>query len=178
LDVGCGKLRYLQEMRETTEHLVVTDSDIQLNRNQKLLGQDDISVKELARAANDWSVQRLNEAFQPKTYDRVFCLNVLQVIPFEKVRRRILSRIRECLSDRGELLLCVQYRNSDFTRMKDLHYAQEYRDGMLLKSLRGFSFYAFLYPDVINSYVIEAGFENVSFFLYDGTCYLTATAGR
>lgn len=88
LDFGCGKLRYLSDLIETTDQLYVTDSEIQLGRDQRLCGVK-TSILQLARSSNAWSVLSLKQLYSGiLTFDRIFCFNVLQVIPSPQLRQR------------------------------------------------------------------------------------------
>jgi 2-polyprenyl-3-methyl-5-hydroxy-6-metoxy-1,4-benzoquinol methylase len=178
LDFGCGKLRYLDEISATTDHLFVTDSDVQLNRQQRLLDQT-TSIVELARGSNKWSALSLKHLYAEHfRFDRIFCLNVLQIIPSPRLRRSILRRLRARLKPAGELVVVVQYRNSDFARMSKLPNARRYRDGMVLTFSRGVSFYAFIKPARLAQMIAAAGLKVAHCHVHDGSCYIIATPSQ
>lgn len=175
LDFGCGKLRYLDEISATTDHLYVTDSDVQLNRQQRLLDQT-TSIVELARSSNKWSALSLKHLYAGRLrFDRIFCLNVLQIIPSGRLRLSILRRLGARLKLGGQLVVVVQYRNSDFTRMSKLPNARRYGDGMVLSFVRGVSFYALIKPARLSQMITDAGLDVAHCHLHDGSCYILAT---
>jgi hypothetical protein len=175
LDFGCGKLRYLSEILDTTDHLYVTDSEVQLTRTQRLFGQM-TSIRDLVRLSNAWSVLSLKELYCGDVrFNRIFCLNVLQVIPFRPLRQAILRRLANVLDNNGEIVVVVQYRNSDFSRMSRMENASPFEDGMLLRFSRGVSFYAFIKPPVLEQMVREAGLTITHKHVHDGSCYIIAT---
>lgn len=175
LDFGCGKLRYLPDLVETTDQLYVTDSDVQLTRQQQLFGER-TSIQALSRNSNAWSAISLKEFYSDQlTFDRVFCLNVLQIIPSPRLRQMVLNRLSSRLRAGGEIVLVVQYRNSDFTRMSKLPNAKKYEDGMLLTFSRGVSFYAFIRPPHLREMAEKAGLRIERSHVHDGSCYIVAT---
>jgi hypothetical protein len=175
LDFGCGKLRYLSNLIETTDHLYVTDSDVQLGRDQRLFGVN-TSIRQLARGSNAWAILPLNELYSGiLTFDRIFCLNVLQVIPSPRLRQKILNRLSDLLELGGEIVLVVQYRNSDFSRMRKMPSASAFEDGMLLTFSRGVSFYGFIKPAVLKEMVAKAGLAITHAHVHDGSCYIIGT---
>lgn len=184
LDYGCGKLRYLQEIMAISDHVVVVDSAVQLERIQRLPGHKYCSIYDLAVLSNQWSVCTIKDiSMHYGRYDAIFCLNVLQVVPLRKIRQSILRRLFNALKHEGSCYICVQYRNSDFKRMIGLDYAKLYGDGMLLDSLRRHSFYGFISPNDLVELVSDSGFTVVDLELNQGSCYLTArklthTVGR
>jgi hypothetical protein len=81
-DYGCGKLRYLDVILNTTEVLVIVDSEIQLTREQQLLGNMKRSIRDAYKGVNRVAV--LNSAefrVLDEKFDRGFCLNVLPCNP-------------------------------------------------------------------------------------------------
>lgn len=107
-------------------------------------------------------------------FDRGFCINVLSVIPFLSARRSVLNLIRQRLRPGGTCLFVVQYRNSDFGRMSKLPNARPWRDGFLIDSLRGFSFYGLISPQRLTALVVGSGFEVVDQDFDDGRMFLMA----
>lgn len=174
VDFGCGKLRYTHTVLQTTELLTLVDSEVQISRQQLLFGNY-TSIREMYVGSNRVSVCNTNEfAESTGLYDRAFCMNVLSAIPFEDARRTLLERILLKLGPSATCLFVVQYRNSDFTRMAKLPVAEPWHDGFLLKSLRGYSFYALISPSALIHMVEKAGFEVTSRKLNQGSVYLWA----
>jgi SAM-dependent methyltransferase len=177
-DYGCGKLRYLKTIAETTHTLTAVDSEIQIARMQAIDGEV-TSVRDIARRSNCMAAVNVMEfSADRKEFDRGFCVNVLSAIPFHSVRRSVLNIIRQKLRPGGTCLFVVQYRNSDFKRMSKLPNARPWRDGFLIDSLRGFSFYGLISPQRLSALVVDAGFEIVDQYLDDGRIFLMASSPR
>lgn len=173
-DYGCGKLRYYNDIVETTNTLSVVDSNIQITRQQLIFGRKS-SITEYFDLSNRVSVLDLERfAERPSKFERGFCINVLSVIPFYVDRRKLLGTIFEKLQTGGECLFVVQYRNSDFSRMSKLPNARKWRDGFLIDSYRGYSFYGLISPDKLSKMVSSAGFVVRSRQLHEGSVYLWA----
>src|SRR5260370_40689503 len=133
------------------------------------------TIRTATQRANRVSAHNVGEfSCLPETFERGFCINVLSVIPYYSARRHVLSSIRSKLRPRGTCLFVVQYRNSDFTRMRGMANARPWRDGFLIDSLRGFSFYALISPERLEAMVSQAGFEIVERKLNEGSVYLLA----
>jgi SAM-dependent methyltransferase len=174
-DYGCGKLRYEKAIADKTETLAVVDSEIQVSRSQILHGKE-ASIRTIFRQSNriqvynDIEFQKLSTRFE-----RGFCINVLSVIPSYARRRQVLDVIRQRLTPHGECLFVVQYRNSDFTRMKRMPNAKLWLDGFLMDSLRGYSFYGMISPDRLAGSLERAGFHIRATTLNEGSAYIWAT---
>jgi hypothetical protein len=173
-DYGCGKLRYVNSILGRTNTLSIVDSEIQLSRAQKLKGIN-TSIRRLLNRSNRISIYN-DEQFSElnANYDRGFCINVLSVIPIIARRRQVLNTIREKLRPRGTCLFVVQYRNSDFTRMSQMSNARPWRDGFLIESRRGYSFYGLIRPERLIAMVKKAGFSVEQISLNEGSAYLLA----
>jgi SAM-dependent methyltransferase len=173
-DYGCGKLRYQRAIMETTDTLAVVDSEIQVSRTQALRGED-TSIRDLHKRSNrvqvynDVEFQKLNAHF-----DRGFCINVLSVIPSHERRGRVLGTIRRKLRSGGECLFVVQYRNSDFTRMRKMKNANPFLDGFVVDSFRGHSFYGMIRPESLERSLKKAGFRVRDAVLNEGSVYCWA----
>jgi SAM-dependent methyltransferase len=175
-DYGCGKLRYAAAILETTETLTVVDSEIQLSRTQIIDGaittvRAALGGNNRATAANVQEFDHLNMRF-----DRGFCINVLSVIPIDAIRRRVLGLIRSKLRPGAPCLFVIQYRNSRFTERLQLPNAQQQRDGILVDSLRGFSYYGLIPPDRLTTMLQAAGFEIITRTVHEGSVYVWAGA--
>lgn len=173
-DYGCGKLRYMNSVLSTTDMLALIDSDIQLSREQIICGTK-TSVRALARRSNRLRAYSVPEFTRTSdVYDRAFCINVLSVIPFQVARRQVLALIRSKLKKGGTCVFVVQYRNSDFTRMQCMRNTRFWRDGFVIDSLRGYSFYGLISPDKLAAMVEKAGFDILTQQLNEGSAYLVA----
>ncbi|MBM7330731.1 hypothetical protein JS562_48070 [Agrobacterium sp. S2] len=175
-DYGCGKLRYQKAISSTTDTLALVDSEIQISRQQMLRGKK-TSVREIYKHSNRVHVFN-DQEFQKHTaqFERGFCINVLSVIPSYSRRRDVLKTIRKKLKRGGECLFVVQYRNSDFTRMKTMENAKPWLDGFLINSLRGHSFYGMITPDRLEASLERTGFEIRGTKLNEGSAYTWAVA--
>lgn len=173
-DYGCGKLRYSDLLLKRSDTLALVDSEVQLSREQILIGEK-TSIRQLVRksnrlaAYNDQEFESLGECFE-----RGFCINVLSVIPIIAERRRVLNSIRSRLHAGARCLFVVQYRNSDFTRMSKMKNAHRWRDGFLIDSLRGYSFYGLISPKRLISMLERAAFVIDDVKLNDGSAYVWA----
>jgi hypothetical protein len=177
-DYGCGKLRYVKPISTTTDTLALVDSEIQIARTQTIHG-DVTNIRDIAKRSNRISAVNVIEFSEDREeFDRAFCINVLSVIPFFSVRRRVLCLIRQKLRTGGTCLFVVQYRNSDFSRMRNMPNARYWRDGFLINSLRGYSFYGLISPQQLAALVASAGFEIIDETLNEGRVFLVARSPR
>jgi len=175
LDYGCGKLRYCDMILERTDYLTIIDSEIQLSRIQTLRGEKS-TIRHIAGRLNCVEVYSdLEFAKLDRAFDRAFCINVLSVIPIPVERSRVLELIRSHLRPNATCLYVVQYRNSDFNRMRLMPNARSWEDGFLINSLRGFSFYGLISPDCLVSTVEKAGFGVRSVRRNEGSVYVWAS---
>lgn len=175
VDYGAGKLRYLEELLNTSSKVTIVDSSEQIDRTQIIFGEYQ-SVRDYASGKNAVHVETTKQFLEYAiVYDRAFLANVLQIIPIPIIRLQILKRIFRCLKPGGQLLTCVQYRNSDFTRMASMQNSTFFKDGIIIKHLRGTSFYGFIKPDIFQSLIEQAGFRVEDRRLHDGSCYIWAS---
>jgi hypothetical protein len=176
-DYGCGKLRYQRAIADTTDELAIVDSEVQLSRLQVLRGKE-TSIRNIYKQSNrihvysDVEFQEIN-----KRFERGFCINVLSVIPSYARRRQVLDIIHGKLTRDGECLFVVQYRNSDFTRMRTMSNAKPWLDGFLIDSVRGYSFYGMIAPDRLEGALKRARFRVRETKLNEGSAYIWATLG-
>lgn len=172
LDYGCGKLRYLNEIAERSAEVFLLDSQPQLYRIQKIAGVR-TSVAEIASRSNSIHLFDLKLAARSAAiFDRVLCVNVLSAIPIPAIRAEILRRTSRLLVDGGEFVITHQYRNSDFTRMRKLGHASEFRDGFIVDSLRGPSFYSTMSVADVKALAANANLKITDSILNDGTVAL------
>lgn len=173
-DYGCGKLRYAETILKTTDSLCVVDSEVQLSRVQKL-GDETASIRNYTSKKNNMHSQSVRDFLNdPQKYDRGFCLNVLSTVPIISIRHHIVRSIYHKLKHGGSCLFVVQYRNSEFTRMANGENAVKWRDGFLIDSLRGYSFYALIRPEALTELVKGEGFKIEEVNLDEGRVYLLA----
>jgi SAM-dependent methyltransferase len=157
---------------------MLVDSETQLSRGQ-IIAQQRTTVRQLIGCSNGVEVANIAEFGSDKTeFDRGFCINVLSVIPILAIRQRVIRLIYSKLRPGGTCVFVVQYRNSDFKRMSAMPNARVWRDGMLIDSLRGFSFYALIRPNQLVSMVIGAGFQIADLRLNDGSAYVVAQSRK
>lgn len=174
VDYGAGKLRFLDDILARTDTLTIVDSTLQLERIQTIFSQK-ISIREFCAAYNSLSaVDTKTFSKYACRFDRAYLFNVLQIVPIPSIRRQILLRLNRSLNLGGELICCVQYRNSDFTRMSCMQNSHPYRDGFIIEHSRGTSFYGMIKPDALISLIENAGFKIQSKVLHDGSCYVIA----
>jgi SAM-dependent methyltransferase len=174
LDYGCGKLRYIEHILERTETLTVVDSNTQLSRTQQILGKK-TSIRQLFSGKNNVRVLDAGEFVRfASVYDRAFCINTLSVIPIMSIRLNVIQKIYTQLAQGGVALFVVQYRNSDFSRMLSRPEATAWRGGILLNSLRGYSYYGLIPPSELKECIAEGGFERMETKLHDGSAYVFA----
>lgn len=170
-DYGCGKCRYHNHILERTNTLTLIDSTIQLNRDQ-ILGDEKNNVKSLFDGKNSVQVINKKEFFSsPDRYDRIFIWNVLPIIPFPSVRRNILLKAKSKLSNNGSIELAVNYRNSEYTKSINSVKSFPFKDGYIVKGLRGAYFLSLLNPVLLRSEIQIAGLVVINQFRVDGTIY-------
>jgi SAM-dependent methyltransferase len=173
-DYGCGKLRYYDLILRSTGYLVLVDSEIQLSRSQ-ILARQRTSVRRFIGRSNRVTVANVAEFGGDETqFDWGFCINLLSVIPILATRERVIRLIHSKLRPGATCVFVVKFRNSDFTRMGGMLNARIWRDGILIDSLRGFSFYALIKPDQLVSMLIGGGFQIADLTLNDGSAYIVA----
>lgn len=174
-DYGCGKLRYHSDILKSSDLVSIIDSEVQISRQQIIKGQQ-TSIRKITAGSN--STMTYNDVeFQKlgREFDRGFCINVLSVIPIIKKRREVLTTILNHLKPGASCLFVVQYRNSDFSRMKKMKNARPWRDGFLIDSLRGFSFYGLIPPPNLVSLIRTQGFQVERLSLNQGSAFLWAS---
>lgn len=151
LDYGCGKLRYTAHLAHRSDHIGLADSQVQIERIQRICGQY-TTVK--AYAARRWpgcSIQNLTEFWTrpAHSYDFILCANVLSAIPCPKTRAKSLRAIRAALTRDGFVLFVNQHTNSHFTEVRKRPSSQPHLDGWIVKSKYGVSYYGILNKDAV-----------------------------
>jgi len=174
LDYGCGKLRYLENFLEVSDEIFLHDSEIQLSRQQVVFGQK-TSILEFVQSKNNVSLFTRCQLYKRRAeFDRIFCVNVLSAIPILSVRWRVIQNCFRLLKPKGQLVITHQYRNSDFSRMRQMPNAYEFRDGFIINSLRGHSFYSTFPRSTLVDKLIECGFSIKMSKIFDGTVFVVA----
>jgi len=138
-DLGCGKLRYVDSIRQCSRTITLIDSEIQLSRTQNIGLFGRTSIREICRDSNVIHCQNIRE-FRTNniSYDRGFCLNVLPIIPSESIRRNIVRSAFQRLKRGGKCYFVHHYRNAEYRRLCDRHDATPFRDGYIIDGFRGY----------------------------------------
>ena len=137
LDYGCGKLRYSIKLSRHCNRLTLVDSEIQLNRIQRIGGELTTIRDYVDNYLKNARVLTIEEFFiDPEEYDLVLCANVLSTIPIPSVRSKVLRRLYHVLSVNGICLFVTQFRNSYFKKISLSNGAFNHLDGWILKSSR------------------------------------------
>ena len=160
LDYGCGKLRYSDAVARKCRNFALVDSEVQLDRLQKL-GRNKTSVRKYARKR--WPRCRILTVEQfhrdRRKYDFVLCANVLSAIPDETVRSKTLTRLASALRGKGRCLFVAQYQNSYFKKVAASPLAIPHLDGWVLRTKRGSFYYGLLDRQRLTELVAEHGFR-------------------
>lgn len=158
LDYGCGKLRYTIPLSERCKHVWAVDSPDQLDRQQIVCGHKS-SVREYGRTWLPNVTVSSVDAFKNRrvSFDVALVTNVLSAIPHRPTRVAILTEIRERLREDGIVLVANQHSNSHFRAWADNPRAERYRDGWLVTSDRGLSFYGLIDPRSVVRHCKQAG---------------------
>lgn len=145
LDLGCGKLRYGRELLRLSESVTFADSQVQIDRNQRILGSD-TSVRRLVSRRWDWArVLSLEELLEDRVlFDFILCANVLSAIPSRAEQARLFRLVKVKLKASGTCLFVTQHRNSEFAEMQRRETASPYSDGWVLNGARSVSYYGVL----------------------------------
>ena len=162
LDLGCGKLRYTIHLAARLDSVTAVDSEVQVQRRQRLFGCN-MSVREYAAAylpnvrvcsvdADDWREHQ---------YSIVLCSNVLSAIPFRTRRQQLLAAAYERLAPNGRLLVTTQYKNSYFKAWQSNNAAERFQDGFLVKRGRSGSFYGLIDAPALTKLCRSVGFTIV-----------------
>lgn len=145
LDFGCGKLRYAGALAKRCHNLTLVDSEIQLNRKQKIANQF-TTVREYAKKRWKNCILLNAEEFREckNKYDLILCANVLSAIPSSRSRSDVLNLILKSLKKNGKCLFVTQFKNSYFSKMLHSKRAKAHLDGWILKTKRGNYYYGII----------------------------------
>ena len=175
LDFGCGKLRYSGSVAKICQSLTLVDSEIQLNRIQKL-GDEYASVQDFSKRHWPHSRTLTFDAFlrDNKRYDFALCANVLPTIPSPKVRATILRGICDHLRSSGNCLFVTQYTNSYFTKIRKSANAIKHLDGWIIKSKLGNAYYGILTKRKLEKLVSKYNFHVSQSWTHGQSAYVLA----
>jgi len=159
LDLGCGKLRYTFPMSRRLRAVTAVDSEVQVSREQTLFGVRSSVRQYAAEHLPNVHVNSLLEAdWRLEQYDAILCSNVLSAIPIQAVRKDLLATALSLLSPAGTFLMTTQYKNSHFSAWNHCPRAAAYRDGFLVETRFGTSFYALLDCKALTTMCRSVGF--------------------
>lgn len=173
LDFGCGKLRYSKNLYAKCQHLTLVDSLIQLERNQKLRGEN-TNVFDYVK--KHWSRARALDIDKFKMdrtkFDFILCSNVLSAIPDVTIRNEVLQNLYKALQKNGECLFVTQYRNSYFNQVKNSKQATLHLDGWILKTIRGNFYYGILPLTKVVRLAKQHKFDIKDSWIKDGSAFV------
>lgn len=173
LNYGSGKLRFLSDMGLVSDHIVLTDSLIQIERIQSISGVYSTNYKNFINGRNDISIVNLKDLRGlSEIFDRAYCLNVLPVVPFPAIRSNIFVRIKRSLKIGGELIIANRWRNSEFSIMKAKAGAMQFNGGTLIRSLRGYAYYNSVTEAEVSRLGSQAGFSVIYTRRFDGAYFM------
>jgi len=178
LDLGCGKLRYTKPLSQQVKSVVAVDSKQQVDRSQTIDGEKNVSVRQYV---NEYfpnvQVCALDESrWRRWRYDRILVAYVLSAIPFPAVRKDVLRAARDVLKQRGgELLIATTFANSRFRDWERTGRGERYRDGFLIRSQAGTSFYGLIPLEKLRRYCRDVELDIAdSGTIYSETAFVIA----
>ena len=116
-----------------------------------------------------------DDTWRQEKYDLVFCTNVLSAIPFDALREELIGNAYSVLTEKGQLFITVQYRNSYFSQYDHREDVERFEDGwLILKDKQKGMFYAPLTSEYIVKLCKKSGFESFNVYNKDGSCYIIA----
>ena len=174
LDYGCGKLRYTLPLSNQVNKVVAIDSAEQINKRQIING-DKTSLSQI-KIDNVVICTLDDDTWRQEKYDLVFCTNVLSAIPFDALREELIGNAYSVLTEKGQLFITVQYRNSYFSQYDHREDVERFEDGwLILKDKQKGMFYAPLTSKYIVKLCKKSGFKEFCVHNKDGSCYIIAT---
>ena len=158
LDFGCGKLRYSRYIAKRSKEITLVDSQIQLDRIQRIGGR---LTTVRTYAERNWPGCRVftAEAFGSDTqrYDFILCANVLSAIPDRSMQSNALLRMGAALRQKGCCLFVTQFRNSYFKALLNSPKAMSHLDGWIIRTGRGNFYYGMLDKSRLIGLVVANG---------------------
>jgi hypothetical protein len=141
VDLGCGQLRNLSELRKRFQSLLLVDTEFQLNRTHNFGGRSMTIPEYIKRYYPDGSIAVMSDHdFSASQFrsDVIFSINVMDVVP-PRTRHLILNAITKHLSPTGQFASLVARNDS-----RTLHLcneARKYQDGHIFHNHGAFTFY-------------------------------------
>jgi hypothetical protein len=141
VDLGCGQLRNLRELRHTFPFVWLVDTEFQLNRTHDFGSMCGTITDYVRRYYHDGTVIVMNEkAFRASDLrpDVIFSINVMDVVPAQ-ARRSILDSVREHLPLTGQFASLVP--RNDSRTLQLCQTARVYEDGHVFPNHGAFTYY-------------------------------------
>ncbi len=158
LDYGCGKFRYTIPLSRRVRTVCAVDSSYQIDRVQQIHDKRTTLEDYADKCLRNVHVQEVSSGtWRKMKFDFVLCVNVLSVIPSRQIRISVLRSFRAVLKPNGQILVSCQYRNSYFDAWQNNPNAERHKDGWLVRSRNGASFYAIIPPERLLRHCREAG---------------------
>jgi 2-polyprenyl-3-methyl-5-hydroxy-6-metoxy-1,4-benzoquinol methylase len=178
LDYGCGKLRHSIPLYEKAKNLSVIDSDIQINRLQRINGIRTSVISYVQLYMPKAKAFAINSFLWPaQAYDFILCTNVLSAIPDYSERQKILNNIKKMLKPGGKALISVQYSNSYFKTYQNNPAATCFLDGWLIKRKdKTYSFYGIISKDELINMCVSSNLSILNKYQSDGSIYIEVSA--
>ena len=176
VDYGCGKLRYTAQLAAMAELLILVDSSIQLDRQQRIDGEV-TTVRQLVKQR--WPTVQIEtvpefQANRRPKFDFALCANVLSAIPLKAARSRALTAIRRRLKVSGSLLVVNQHTNSYYSQVARREDVVRHLDGWLVSKNNSASYYGILDKKKTSEMLEEAGYEIVDHWIEGQSNYALA----
>jgi hypothetical protein len=141
LELGCGQLRNLKELKKHFRSVILVDTPFQLNRLHEFDGRRLTIPEFVRRRFRDGAVRAMSDrefAVSSLRPDVILSINVMDVVP-PQARRAMLSSVQSHLSATGQFASLVPRNDS-----RTLHLcarADVYRDGHLFPNHGAYTFY-------------------------------------
>lgn len=176
VDYGCGKLRYAAQLAAMAELLILVDSSIQLDRQQRIDGEV-TTVRQLVEQR--WPTVQIEtvpefQANRRPKFDFALCANVLSAIPIKAARSRALAAIRRRLKVSGSLLVVNQHTNSYYSQVARREDVVRHLDGWLVPKSNSASYYGILDKKKTSEMLEGAGYEIVDHWIEGQSNYALA----
>jgi SAM-dependent methyltransferase len=157
------------------DRLVVVDSEIQLNRAQKIAGRMQSVRDYIGRRWQHVEAQTVTQ-FEDghELFDFALCANVLPLIPRPAQRYRVIALIASRLRPDGRCLFSAQYRNADFRAWAHKANATPYSDGYVVLNPRGASFYGLIDKQSMERHATRGGMDVLESWVHGESAYVLA----
>lgn len=175
LDYGCGKLRYSGSLAKKCNLLTLVDSEIQLNRVQRLGNEKTTVYEYISKHLPNVRVLTINQFLNDnEVYDFILCANVLSAIPSRKSRGKMLCDLKNSLNNNAECLFVTQYVNSYFKQLSLSPNSIRHLDGWIHSSSRGNSYYGILDKNKINNILKRHKYRIIKSWINSQSAYVLA----